>query len=191
MKTELHTPDLRVYDEFLSNPHSIRSRGLRAKYGNYLGKDGEMYKRVSNETIPEVVDALQTAMGRPIELLGMGYRLNYAGELPNHAIHSDLGWGTYAAVVYLSSPPDEQFSGTAFWQHHTGWDRVKKGEETVLIDVINDWDKVEAWEQTAFVASKFNRAAIYRSELFHSRWPFAAYGNSPDDGRLIVVAFFN
>jgi len=191
MKTELHTPDLRVYDDFLENPQSVRSRGLRAKYGNYLGKDGEMYKRVSNETIPEVVDALQKAMGRPIELLGMGYRLNYKGELPNHAIHSDLGWGTYAAVVYLSSPPDEQFSGTAFWQHWTGWDRVKKGEETVLVDVINDWDKVEAWEQTAFVSSKFNRATIYRSELFHSRWPFAAYGNSPDNGRLIVVAFFN
>lgn len=191
MKTELHTPDLRVYDDFLTNPESIRSRGLRAKYGDYLGKDGEIYKRVSDQAIPEVVDALQRAMGRPIELLGMGYRLNYAGELPNHAIHSDLGWGTYAAVVYLSEPPTHETSGTAFWQHWTGWDRVRRGEETVLVDVLADWDKIEAWEQTAFVPSKFNRAAIYRSELFHSRWPFAAYGSSPDDGRLIVVAFFN
>ena len=191
MQNLLHAPDLRVYDNFLDNPHSVRNRGLRAKYGNYLGKDGEMYKRVSDATIPEVVDALNTAMGRPVDLLGMGYRLNYAGELPNHAIHSDLGWGTYAAVVYLSDPPEGQTSGTAFWRHHTGWDRCKKGEESVLVDVINDWDNKEAWTQTAFVPSVFNRAAIYRSELFHSRWPFTAYGTGPDDGRLIVVAFFN
>lgn len=191
MDTQLHTPDLRVYDNFLDNPQSVRNRGVRAKYGNYIGKDGEVYKRVSNETIPEVVDALNKAMGRPITLLGMGYRLNYAGEMPNHAIHADLGWGTYAAVIYLSTPPDTQYSGTAFWEHHTGHDRIKEGEAVVLKDVIADWDKPEAWEQTAFVASKFNRAAIYRSELFHSRWPFAAYGSSPDDGRLIVVAFFN
>lgn len=191
MNNILHTPDLRVYDTFLDNPDSIRSRGIRAKYGNYIGKDGEVYKRVCNITIPEVVDALQNAMGRPIDLLGMGYRLNYAGELPNHSIHSDIGWGTYAAVVYLSEPVSPEFSGTAFWQHHTGWDRCRVGEESVLVDVLQDWDNEAAWEQTAFVPSVFNRAIIYRSELFHSRWPFVAYGSSPDDGRLIVVAFFN
>lgn len=191
MITTLHTPDLRVYDEFLPNPDSVRSRGLRAKYGNYTGQDGEVYKRVCNVVIPEVVDGLHTAMGRPIELLGMGYRLNYAGELPNHAIHADLGWGTYAAVVYLSEPPSGSYSGTAFWMHHTGHERVKQGEAEVLKDVVQDWDNVEAWEQTAFVPSRLNRAVVYRSELFHSRWPFSAYGHSPDDGRMIVVAFFN
>lgn len=191
MENILHTPDLRVYNDFLPNPDSVKSRGVRAKYGNYVGKDGEVYKRVSNQIIPEVVDGLQTAMGRPIELLGMGYRLNYAGEMPNHAIHADLGWGTYAAVVYLSEPRAPDYSGTAFWMHHTGHDRIKQGEENVLKDVIADWDLPAAWEQVAFVPGKYNRAAIYRSELFHSRWPFTAYGHSPDDGRLIVVAFFN
>lgn len=191
METKLHTPDLRVYDDFLPNPHSIRSRGLRAKYGNKHAQDGETYKRVSEMVIPEVVDALNTAMGRPISLLGMGFRLNYAGEMPNHAVHADLGWGTYAAVVYLSTPPDTVTSGTAFWRHHTGHDRIKTGEAEVLKDVVADWDNELAWEQTAFVPSVFNRGIIYRSELFHSRWPFEAYGSSPDDGRMVVVAFFN
>lgn len=191
MNNILHTPDLRVYDDFLPNPESVRSRGIRAKYGNKLGKDGEIYKRVADVVVPEVVDGLQTAMGRPIELLGMGYRLNYDGEMPNHAIHADLGWGTYAAVVYLSKPPSGKYSGTAFWQHHTGHDRVKQGEAEVLKDVLKDWDNPLAWEQTAFVPTNYNRAVIYRSELFHSRWPFTGYGSSPDDGRLIVVAFYN
>lgn len=191
MENKLHTPDLRVYDEFLLNPHSVRSRGLRAKYGNIVAKDGELYKRVCEMVIPEVVDGLNEAMGRPIDLLGMGYRLNYASELPNHSIHADLGWGTYAAVLYMSTPPEMQTSGTAFWRHHTGHDRIKMGEREVLKDVVNDWDNAAAWEQTAFVPSEFNRCIIYRSELFHSRWPFEAYGSSPDDGRMIVVAFFN
>lgn len=191
MLKQLHTPDLRVYDEFLPNPDSVRCRGLRAKYSNYLGKDGEMYKRVCDMEVPEVVEAINTAMGREVEMLGMGYRLNYNNELPNHSIHSDIGWGTYAAVVYLSTAPDGEYSGTAFWKHHTGWDRCRAGEESVLTDVINDWDNEDAWEQTVFVPSVFNRAVIYRSELFHSRFPFAAYGSGPDDGRLIVVAFFN
>lgn len=191
MQTILHTPDLRIYDDFLESPDDTRSKGLKAKFGNKVERDGEVYKRVADQVLPEVVDALNTAMGRPIELLGMGWRLNYEKEMPNHAIHADLGWGTYASVVYLSTPPDWQYSGTAFWEHHTGHDRVKQGEENVLKDVINDWDNPLAWNQTAFVPSKFNRGIIYRSELFHSRWPFAGYGSSPEDGRLIVVSFFN
>lgn len=191
MENILHTPDLRVYDDFLDNPNSVRNRGLRAKYGDYAGKDGEIYKRVSSEVIEEVVDGLNKAMGRPIELLGMGYRLNYGGEMPNHAIHSDLGWGTYAAVLYLSTNPSGEANGTAFWRHNTGSDRIKAGDTDVLKNVSEDWDNAEAWTQTNFVQAVFNRCIVYRSELFHSRWPFAAYGSGRDDGRLIVVAFFN
>lgn len=191
MENILHTPDLRVYNDFLSNPDAIRSKGVMAKYGNKLGKDGEMYKRVVDGVIPEVVDGLNHAMGRPIELLGMGFRLNYDKEMPNHAIHADLGWGTYASVLYLSTPTSGKYSGTAFWQHHTGHERVKQGEHEVLKDVLKDWDNPLAWNQTAFVPSQYNRCIIYRSELFHSRWPFTGYGTSPADGRLIVVSFFN
>jgi hypothetical protein len=31
---------------------------------------------------------------------------------------------------------------------------------------------------------------IYESALFHSRWPFAAFGKGFSDGRLIACAFF-
>ena len=31
---------------------------------------------------------------------------------------------------------------------------------------------------------------IYDGSLFHSRWPFEAFGTGPQDGRLILVAFF-
>lgn len=56
--------------------------------------------------------------------------------------------------------------------------------------VRHDWNDEAAWEQAALVPIRFNRAVVYESALFHSRYPFAAFGTGPEDGRLIAVAFF-
>ena len=40
-------------------------------------------------------------------------------------------------------------------------------------------------------SGRMGRAVIYESELFHSRYPFAAFGSGPEDGRLVAVAFFS
>lgn len=184
--------DLLIVDDFLSNPGKVRTQGLKAKFIDWAAPDGQTYKRVSPQTIPEVVDALNRVMGRPIQLLGMGFRLNYQEETPNREIHSDLGWGTHAAVLYLSEPPSGVQSGTAFWKHlESGYDRIAPGDVAALHAVEGDWDDPEKWEQTRFVSCKENSCIIYKSELFHSRWPFAAYGTKPQDGRLTVVAFFS
>jgi hypothetical protein len=60
-----------------------------------------------------------------------------------------------------------------------------------LLEQINqDWNDEKAWSIRKFVEMRYNRALIYESALFHSRYPFKAFGTSPKDGRLIVVAFF-
>lgn len=184
--------DLAVVDNFLPDPHKLLSQAQLAKFGPYVGQDGETYERVSEFHNKDLIDALNVYMGRPIDLLGMGFRLNFNNENPNHAIHSDLGWGTYALVLYLSTPPSGEVSGTAFWTHKaTGKERILGQDLDLLRKIEGHWDDVEQWQQDQFVISKFNRASIYRSELFHSRWPFEAYGSTIDDGRLIAVAFFN
>jgi uncharacterized protein DUF6445 len=192
MEVVYGSKDLIVLNDFLDNPDTIRDQGINAAYMDVTGElDGVTYKRVAIQTIPEVVEKLEQVIGRPIELYGMGFRLNYEGEVPNNEIHADLGWGTYAAVVYLSEPPEGVQSGTAFWVHDKGHDRVKAGQVDVLTDVQADWNDVSKWEQTMFVSAKFNSAIIYRGELFHSRWPFEAFGTTPANGRLIVVVFFS
>ncbi len=184
--------DLAVLDDFLPDPNKLLTQAQKAKFGPYVGQDGVTYERVAVHHSDDVVDALNVYMGRPIDLLGMGFRLNYEGENPNHAIHSDLGWGTYALVLYLSTPPSAVVSGTAFWTHRdTAADRILGNDHALLRKIEGHWDDVSKWQQDQFVISKFNRASIYRSELFHSRWPFEAYGTTPQDGRLIAVAFFN
>jgi hypothetical protein len=173
-----------ILDDFL--PAAVRADGLSAAYGDYHAHDGETYKRVAIQPVPGLQDAIERAMG-PVEMLGMGYRLNYAGELPNHAIHSDLGWGTHAAVVYLSDGP----GGTAFWRHKaSGTTRIDLGDADLLAQLDGDWDNPDRWDMTDIAEMKLGRGVIYESALFHSRWPFAAFGDSPETGRLIAVAFF-
>lgn len=173
-----------VVDDFL--PASVREDGLRAPYTDWPGPDGEVYRRVALVEVPGLREAIERQLG-PVQMLGMGYRLNFGGEMPNAAIHSDIGWGTHAAVVYLS----EGEGGTAFWRHKaTGASRIDPGDVGLFEKVRHDWNSPDAWEQIGMAAMKLGRGVIYESAMFHSRWPFPAFGEDAETGRLIAVAFF-
>jgi hypothetical protein len=187
MEMETRNKNLYVIDDFHPMPDQLRQHALHQTYTDWLGHDGQVYKRICRMEIPGIHYILESLLG-PIEMLGMAYRLNFDEEIPNSTIHSDLGWGTHALVLYLS----EGASGTAFWQHKlTATDRIDQGDTWLFEQINKDWNNEDAWEQTKFIPMQFNRALIYESALFHSRYPFRAFGNSPETGRLIVVAFFN
>lgn len=175
-----------IVDDFLPDAESVREAALCAEFVDWPGPDGEVYKRIAIAEIPGLQDAIERLLG-PVEMLGMGYRLNFNGELPNAAIHSDMGWGTHAAVLYLS----EGEGGTAFWRHRaTGAHRIDEGDMPLFEAVRHDWDDASKWDQIALAEMKLGRCVIYESALFHSRWPFAAFGTDADTGRLVGVAFF-
>lgn len=177
---------MKVIDDFLPDAQAIRAHALSSQFVDWQGYDGEVYKRVCLTDVPGLKDRIEQEMG-PVDMLGMGYRLNFGGELPNAAIHSDMGWGTHALVLYLS----EGEGGTAFWRHKaTGAHRIDQGDVALFEAVRHDWDDADKWEQLALAEMKLGRAVIYESALFHSRWPFAAFGKDASDGRLIAVAFF-
>ncbi|WP_101927031.1 MULTISPECIES: DUF6445 family protein [Luteimonas] len=174
-----------MIDSFL--PASVRQAGLRAQFVDWPGPDGEVYKRVALVEVPGLYAAIEAACG-PFDMHGMGYRLNFGGELPNHSIHSDMGWGTHACVVYLS----EGMGGTAFWRHKaTGAERIDPGDVDLYDQIKDDWNDESKWEMTELVEMKQGRGLVYESARFHSRYPFAAFGTGPTDGRLIAIAFFS
>lgn len=183
---------LQTIDNFLPNPAEVRARALASPFVDWPGPDGEVYRRVCLTEIPEVRAGIERFMG-PVDMLGMGFRLNFLGELPNAAVHSDLGWGTHALVLYLcDAPPGVDPGGTAFWRHKaTGACRIDPGDVELLEKVRGDWNDAGAWDMQQLVRLQMNRAAIYESALFHSRWPFPAFGSGPEDGRLVAVAFFS
>lgn len=185
---------IRIIDDFLPNPAEVRARALASPFVDWPGPDGEVYRRVWLGDIPEVRAGIERAMG-PVDMLGMGFRLNFLGELPNAAIHSDLGWGTHALVLYLCDGRSVglmERGGTAFWRHRaTGASRIEPGDTELLEKVQDDWNDVAAWDMRSFVNLRMNRALIYESAEFHSRYPFPAFGTGPEDGRLTAVAFFS
>lgn len=167
----------------------IRSQAIGANYIDWHGPDGQLYKRICVIDSPDIKEAIEEICG-PVNMLGMAFRLNYAEEPPNQAIHSDLGWGTHALVYYLTDSQDD-LGGTGFWRNkETGAESVEPNDQTLLDKVKDQWDNEDMWEMVSYVPLKFNRATIYESKLFHSRYPFDAFGSTPKDGRLIVVAFF-
>lgn len=175
-----------ILDDFHPFPDELRKHALSQEYEDWLGPDGELYKRISLCEVPGIRSMLEDLLG-PVEMLGMAYRLNFNEEEPNAPIHSDLGWGTHALILYLSDGP----SGTAFWRHKkTGAVRIDTNDNWLFETVSKDWKDDGCWHLEQFVDMKFNRALIYESALFHSRYPFKAFGDSPETGRLIVVAFF-
>lgn len=180
-------PERVVIDDFLPNASEIRLQALAAPFRDIAAPDGETYKRVCPTVIPGLAERLAEVCG-PVEMLLTAYRLNYAGEMPNAAVHSDIGWGTHALVLYLCDGE----GGTGFWRHKaTGADRLGIGDVSLFERVRGDWNNADAWELQHLAPLKFNRTAIYDSTLFHSRYPFAAFGDCPENGRLIAVSFFN
>lgn len=175
-----------IIDNAIPDAAGLRAAALRAPFIDWQGYDGQVYKRVALVEVPGLREAIEAAMG-PVDMLGMGYRLNFGGELPNQAVHSDLGWGTHAAVLYLSDGP----GGTALWRNRaTGATRIDAGQADLLERIGSDWDDASAWEQIGLAEMQLGRLVIYESALFHSRWPFEAFGTDPESGRLIAVAFF-
>lgn len=177
---------IKVVSEFLPNFDEVRQMGIDAEYVDwYSEKDGNTYKRVSIQEIPGVKEGIEKIYG-PVEMLGMAFRLNYDGELPNAAIHTDFGWGTHAMVLYLNDGE----SGTMFWEHAATKTQSISIYDPILKEVEKDWNDQSKWDHLEFVKMVKNRAVFYPSDRYHSRYPFAAFGNNPENGRLIVVAFF-
>ena len=174
-----------VIDDFFPNFERVRNHAILSEFYDWLAPDGAVYKRISMLHVPDLLDTLTNNLGG-IKIILSGYRLNYEGEPPNQAIHSDLGFGTHVVVVYLN----EGDSGTAFWEHKETKVVELTFDHDLVVQTAADCDNPEAWEQRTVIPTKNNRAVVYKASLFHSRFPFEAFGNTPEDGRLIAIAFF-
>ena len=184
--TEKEIPGVVVVDDFLPEFERVRQHAILSHYYDWQGPDESIYKRISILHVPGLAATLTEYVGN-VKIAAMGYRLNYEDEAPNQSIHADLGYATHAVVVYLN----EGDSGTAFWQHkETGATEIWYGQSELFEQIHSDFENPDAWEQRLYVPSKKNRAVIYKGNLFHSRFPFKAFGTTPEDGRLIAMGFF-
>lgn len=191
---------LSVFDDFLPNLADIRREVLAAGFTTETHKDGLEYKGIGKKQYPEIFEAMSVALGYGIVPHISCFRINYKGENPHSWVHSDECCAKYAAVLYMN-PPEQCMGGTAFWKHiPTGLDymptveeRTKSGVDPVVFGkaINDDTHDQSKWDPVSMAGMKWNRMIVYPTAMFHSRYPFDAFGDSPENGRLVFVCFFD
>lgn len=181
-----------VVDGFAPDASEIRQKVITGPLKDFIGPHGEKYTNTSDLQVPHWTPRLEAVVGYPITLLLSGFRLDLKGEFPFNFAHADVACGDTAALLYLNTP-EQCRGGTAFFRHlPTDAVRLRDGmtEEEQAV-MVSDWSDQKKWMPQSMVGMEFNRLLIYPTKMFHSRFPHEAFGTSPEDGRLIWVAFFN
>ena len=163
-------------------------------------REGETYRHVQVRPPEEIAPHLARRLGKTVDINLCLARINFAGEMPNNAVHTDDSYSTFAYVLYLTHPKDCQ-GGTAFWRHKKyGWLgfptpqeilRTGKSKNRICAMLREDMNCLDSWEQIHLEEMKFNKLICYPCKQWHSRWPFEAFGAGKLTARLINVGFFN
>jgi hypothetical protein len=115
----------------------------------------------------------------------------------------------YAGVCYLNLP-QQCSGGISFFRHkRTGLEawptrrevnslvaagklpsRVKREDEAILYWEEQGTDRSK-WEQTIHVPMRFNRAAFYNGNQFHSMSSWREFGETKATARMTMVYFFH
>ena len=107
-------------------------------------------------------------------------------------IHADAKVGdirpTRALVLYLSPSTMEGLHGTAFWKHkNLGYEMPpyisNEESDRMLMQEAND---LSNWELHSVVGYRPNRAVMYPSNYFHSKYPNVGW----KEGRMVYVMFY-
>jgi hypothetical protein len=107
-------------------------------------------------------------------------------------IHADSKVGDIrperALVLYISESSMEGLHGTAFWKHKKlGYEMPhytsKEESDRMLIEEAND---LSNWELHSVVGYRPNRAVMYPSNYFHSKYPNLGW----KEGRMVYVMFY-
>ena len=111
-------------------------------------------------------------------------RLNTEELDTNFRVHSDGKiYGTYpdiACVFYIDTRED---SGTAFYESPI------YGRTSALPEYNVHKDDDGNWHPYAKIHQKENSMLIYNAALYHGRFPWKSYGQSKEDGRIVIVKF--
>lgn len=197
---EQKTQQLVQFDNFTDDALDVRNAVIAGGFTTEQGPDGAMYTGISQYQVPHWYSRIGELIGKTIVPRLSCFRLNLEGEVPHSWVHSDDICAKFASVLYLNLP-EQCVGGTAFWKHNElDIDRLPSREElqekgvddaAFYSQMDRDWKELRFWEQTALVPMKFNRFITYPTCLFHSRFPFSAFGNGSHDGRLIWICFYD
>lgn len=157
----------------------------RLRYSPVKVENGEFFflARVPSFINDSLNKAAEELVGKPLEDIASFYRLNSFIHDTKFRIHCDSEIQgrkpTHACVFYLYTHVD---SGTALYEH-----QVYGREDGASLAIFDSDDGLwKAWHK---VYAEENKLLVYKSSLFHGRFPWQCWGTSKEDGRLVIVKF--
>lgn len=189
-----------ILDSFLDDFEEFRKHAITRSYAGVTNpSDNVFYPDISID-IPiniqdEIMGKLYVAMspyiekGQYLHPRVMFMRLSKEGVHVPHQAHTDAVMGQYTFLLYLNAKEDCK-GGTTVLKHKDGMDRDPKTPDQAAVwkrdmNIYNQWEIVGNCEMQP------NRGFIIRSELFHRAEPPGGFGNSNNNGRLVLTCFFD
>lgn len=177
-----------VIDNFLPDIKLAQKLIADVEFGDcgYLGK---VYSGFSQVTLP--VKLLIEEVVGPISIRLSHLRKGTKATPLTHYIHADSYGASMGFVLCLSAPACQ--TGTAFWTHkETNLHKLPVPTPPDLFEYLDKEIKdVSKWEMTSMVEAKENRALIFESSLFHSRWPEVLPIEEGEKPRIVCTVFFD
>lgn len=179
--------NLIITDNFYQNPDSVREWALNQPFevkGNYPGvRTKPWLDNQLKETIQRIV---QNAAGKVTnwhEDSGYTGAFQLCTSADRTWIHAD-NFNTWAGVCYLT-PNAPLSGGTALYRYKETGEYARTNHTAPYLDGY-DYTK---WDQTDYVANKYNRLVLYRGNLYHASVDY--FGNDLHTGRLFQTFFFS
>jgi hypothetical protein len=107
-------------------------------------------------------------------------------------IHADSKVGDIrperALVLYISPSTKEGLHGTAFWKHKDVGYKMPEdtSDEEANRFLLEEANNLDNWELHSVVGYRPNRAVMYPSVYFHSKYPNTGW----KEGRMVYVMFY-
>lgn len=192
--------DLLVKDNFFSDADALRADVLARGFSKVRNPaDGLDYTGIQVRDPKEFQNDISELMGFEVHVGVNVARINFAGEIPENSIHADNAHAEFASVGYLC--PSGMNTGTAFWSDKlTGWEEMPTksylaendlDEATVVARLRSQTNDASKWVNSGFIAARPGRFIVYPTKRFHSRYPFSAFGTTPETARIVLVSFFS
>lgn len=190
-------------DDFHPAPIAVAAMARSLDYKE-VEWNGHKYKGIGLGYSPEgIYGYIGQIFGTPVKPKLEYFRIGTKSDSATTYIHADSICAKYAAVWYLSEAPEGIVAGTAFWKHKAhNIDRLLSREQVVASvgeGGIGEYEKAlnadgndeSKWQMAGLCGQKFNRISIYPTDLFHSRYPKDAWGETVADGRIVWTCFFD
>lgn len=182
-----------IIDKFLSDSSfdTLRKHCDQLDYEGELNPvDGIFYPGVSLDIPHDIRSEIVSKLGHDITPRSMFLRLSADGTRPPHGAHTDVTMGKYGLFIYLNRI-EHCLGGTSFVIHTASGlveNPINEQQEAIW---KMDTNNPDAWQILEMVPMSPNRALVFDTSRMHMALPVAGFGNNAEDGRLLLVCFFD